>query len=524
MNTTIVKLLYNYLNIKELSTLRPTCKEVRTLIDRDFEILFQRELDKLGPHNDINILLNLVFHKRELLIRVLQRVKTATGFVLENSGRSLHTRIVLYYPDDDELESYIKLKGPKSDNKLSSAYHMDLQAFKRTYMVNTGVMSWGLIFAEYMHGLFHRATKDFRIDWVLAKTWNQTPFFKFIKGALKKDDYALILGEIGKLSNETLIRNSTQIQEFAKEIFDPMIEDEIQLIEDIRVSNKVSLAGYTMELNRRMPEVPNTRDAHAISTFHKLQIVVSGSLIRAVTASAALISYDLFMYFWEIANKVFDFSDDEYISVIRLNSIVRGASRISEIINPIQKISVDMISLLAFYKKLIPLEYFNADESQKIKMQLLRGDDCEVNIEGTITPLIQQNLMSMQLPVCNMPWMNEKQCRRLMKKIEPHQVPYFCDVFLTRDLNFWINFVTSHMETIQSDLDLRDRFMMYHIMINNVDFVRYAIDVGLLNHGLGNNMTTCDWLNDLIDEYNEKHPEIEEPEEDFREFIYDRMF
>ena len=509
MNTIIVKLLYNYLNIKELSTLRPTCKEVRTLIDRDFEMLFQRELDKIGPHNDINVLLNLVFHKRELLIRVLQRVKTATGFVLENSGMALHTRIVLYYPDND-LESYIKLKGPKLDNKLSCAYHMDLPAFKKTYMVNTTVILWGLILAEYIHGLFHRATKDFQIDWTLVKTWNQTHFFKFIKGALKKDDYALILGGIGKLSNETLIRNSAQIQEFVKEIFDPMIEEEIQLIEDILEGNEVPLAGYTMD--QRIP------DAHAISTFHKLQIVVSGSLIRALTASTALISYDLFMYFWKIANKVFDFSDDEYISVIRLNSMVRGTSQILEIINPIQKVPVDMISLLAFYKKLIPLEYFDADESQKIKMQLLRGDECEVNIEGPVTPLIQ-NQMGMQLPVCNMSWMNEKQCRRLMKKIESHQVPYFYDVFLTRDLDFWINFSTSHMETIQSDHDLRDRFIMYHIMLNNVDFVRYAIDAGLLNDGLNHNIGTYDWLNDLIDEHNEKRSD-----DDFREFMYDRMF
>lgn len=507
MNSIIVKLLYNYLNIKQLSTLRPLCKHVCILIDRDFEMLFQRELDKLGPHNDINSLLDLVFHKRDLLIRVLQRVKNATGFVLENSGAFLYTRICIYYPGDEELVSYLKQKSvPKMDNKLSSAYHMDLPAFKKSYIGSIYLGSWSLMFSEYIHGLFHRATKDFQIDWNLVRMWNQTPFFKFIKGALKKSDYAFILGGIGKLSNETLNRNSAQIYEFAKEVFDPMIEEEIQLISDIREGNEVSFAGYTMELNRRMPEIPNV---HSVSTFHKLQIVVSESLLRALVSSAALISYDLFMYFWKAANTIYDFSDDEYVIIMRLNAIARNEGRILEIINPIQKVPVNMIGLLAFYKKLIPLEYFEADESQKIKMQLIRGDDCEVNLGEPITPLIQDN--SSQIPVCNIPWMSKKHCKRLLKKLEWEQIPYFYDILLTRDLEFWIKFYTSHLETFERDAELKDEFMMYQITLNNVDFIKYALESGYFNHGLRHNITPYDWLNDLIDEYNEKNPnELEE--------------
>ncbi len=511
MNNIIVKLLYNYLNLKDLSTLRPTCQEVCALIDRDFEMLFQRELDKLGPHNDINVLLSIVFHKRELLIRVLQRIKNATGFVLENSGMFLYAQMIIYYPDDDEIEAYFQLKHmPKMDNKVASAYHMDLQAFKKAYRANTFSISWNLILTEYIHGIFHRATKDFQINWELVSGWNQTPFFKFIKGALNKSDYAFILGGISKLSKETQRRNAVQIQEFAKEIFNPMIDGEIQLLTDIQEGNEVSLAGYTVELNNRMPEIRGARDAHAVSTFHKLKFVVTGSLIRAVTASAALISYDLFMYFWEIANRVFDFSDDEYIDVIRLNSIASREHKISEIINPIQYVSVDMISLMAYYKKLIPLECFKADESQKIKMQLLRGEECDVYINGPITPLIQET--PIPVPVCSMPWMSLKQCKRLRKKLEWEQIPYFYDVFLTRDLDFWIDFVTSHMETFKNDADLKERFLAYHITLNNVDFVKYALEAGMLNEGLRHGIVSG-WLNDLIDEYNEAHPVEEEPED-----------
>ena len=326
MNTNIVKLLYGYLDLQELSRLRPICKSFRDLIDRDFEMLFKKALCNIGPHNDINLLIMLVVKNRNLLLRVLQKIKPATGHILDCSGVALFVLVSTLYDNDEEILSYLDIPHTPlmgMEDRIGMAFRNELKPFKHSYYSNSqygvDMNIWGAIVTEFVHGIFDRNVKDFQINWEEVRKWNKTPFFGFIKGALKKMDYANILVGISRLSRNTIKRNLKEIETFAKEIFDPMIEDEVALITNVQSGKSVNIVGYNLALNRRMPTID---DIDAVSQHRRLQFIVTDSVIRALVTTSALISDALFKYFWIRANEVFDFSTDTSVSDIHTNAIV----------------------------------------------------------------------------------------------------------------------------------------------------------------------------------------------------------
>jgi hypothetical protein len=519
MDTTIVKLLYDYTDIREISRLRPVCSTFRDLIDRDFEMLFTKALNKIDHHNDINLLLMLVFRKRDLFIRVLRKVKNATGFVLETSGIAVFTLIAMVYPDDKELTDCLTIPSLPTaglEDRIGMAYREDLPTFKKSYYANKeGMMPnlWGPIITEYIHGLFERNTHDFQIDWTAINRWNKSPFFRFIKGGLKKIDYANILAGIGRLSNETLKRNEKQIVDFAKGIFIPMIEEEITLIADIQEGVPVKITGYNFTLNRRMPDVSNT-DVDDVSTYHKLQFVVAGSVTRGVLATSALVSNELFQYIWQIANEVFNFVDDTMVKDIRRNAFTMKSTEILDIINPIQMIQPSVLNIMAFIRDLIPLECFEANSYQKLKMLLIKSpitdetfQSLSIDKEEPVPPLLTE--IDVVTPMFNRNWMSKKHCLDLIDNLDDlglwDKIPYFYDIFITRDLEFWVHFTTQYADSINNDPELKQRIIMFNVIMNNVDFIRFAIDNGFLDTGLHNNVGACMWFAELITEHNEKN-------------------
>ena len=286
MDTNIVKLLYEYLDLRELSRLRPICKSFRDRIDRDFEMLFKKAMYNIGPHNDINLLIMQVVKNRNLLIRVLQKIKPASGYILDCSGVVLFALVSILYDNDGEILSYldiphIPLMG--MENRIGMAFRNDLKAFKHSYHslsqhgVDTSIC--GATITELVYGIFDRNVKDCQINWEEVRKWNKTPFFRFIKGALKKMDHANILVGISRLSRNTIERNLEEIETFAKEIFDPMIEDEVALITDVQSGKSVNIVGYNLALNRRMPTID---DIDAVSQHRRLQFIVTDSVIRAI--------------------------------------------------------------------------------------------------------------------------------------------------------------------------------------------------------------------------------------------------
>jgi hypothetical protein len=539
MNNTVVKLLYDYLDLREISRLRPVCKLFRDLIDRDFDLLFKKEVNKLGPHNDINHLLMQVVRNRGLLIQVLQHVKNASGFVLESSGVALYAVLALFHPNDHEVTSLMNIPVVNMmgfDDRIGMAYRDELKQFKASYYSNEvpeGVPNmWSAIVTEYIHGLVERNTKDYQMNWEEIRKWNRTPFFRFIKGALMQQDYANILVGVSRLSNETIRRNKAAIIDFAREVFDPLIQTEINLIEDIQAGKPVQILGYKKSMNNRMPEI-NNEDMDNVSTYHRLKFVVTGSIIRAVLTTSALISEDLFFYFWETANQIFDFSEDNVIGEITRNAIVGNNAKVLLVLNINASLSLNITNVSGFVAGMIPLDYFDADPYQKLKLLLIRGDevtaetltDLGVSIADNPTDLYAMH--NVTVPVYNVRWMNKKRCMKMLDILDDiglwNKIPYFFDIFVTRDLEFWMHFATQYAQSIKADPNLMHRIVGFNIIMNNVDFIRFCIESEIFEINPQYRIIGRGWVTELIEEYNEKNT-IQTEEDIARELIMQQGF
>lgn len=509
MDNSIVKLLYNYLNLKEISRLRVLCKSFRNLIDRDFEMLFNKALNKIDAHNDINQLITQIYGNRSLLIRVLQYVKNTTGYVLDNAGLNLYALISVFHPNDKELKSYIKIPNlPLSgvEDRIGFASTMNLEEFKKSYVTSPeGMQMWSVIVIEYIRGIFKRNTTNHIIDWDKVNQWNKTNFFRFIKGALKKKDYANIITGISRLSHETRRRNHHQLVDFIQKIIDPMIEDEIQLIRDVQAGNECLIVGYDMELNRRMPDIHDVID---VSAFHKLQMIVTESILRAATATSAMFSDDLFTHYWHIANEVFDYTDDKSLDEIQQSAILSKHPNILTIISHIRKSPMNITNLHAFLQGWIRIENLDVDPYQKLKLMLLTNGVSDFEHDIPITPLVTVESNSM-IPSNNILWVSKAKCKQLMKKLDElglwDKIPYFYDIFITRDIEFWTEFITTYSDSLISDPELFGKFIKYHVTLNNVDVIKYMIESKLIPTESHYSVGVCVWFQEILDEYNEKN-------------------
>ena len=118
------------------------------------------------------------------------------------------------------------------------------------------------------------------------------------------------------------------------------------------------------------------------------------------------------------------------------------------------------------------------------------------------------------IPVAGTAWKSKKECMELINKLEDigllEKVPYFYDIFITRDLEFWKYFYQTYAHSIDNDPELEDCILKFNIFFGNVDFIRYLIENELLNNGIHFNTSNIGWLHDLIEEWNEKNGHVED--------------
>jgi hypothetical protein len=483
----MIKLLFEYMSIDEIARMRILSKKHKEIIDRYWPTIEHKFLGSIGGGEnniDINIAAQMVYRNERLLAEVLKLKRLNTGYVLTRDGLDLS--IMLSRIGQSKMSRDVMRAQNLEDDQIdlstiyTDAYNDDLTAFKAKYYehnhtMRTGHVAWEQVFADYLRGRLYRNTRNYAINWSEIENFSSTDFYKFIKPSLRAAMFVQLITMFLRVSVETRRREHNNIVQFIRKTFQPYIEQEEMLLRDIcrgQIAKPPILYGHGSEY----------RTKHQVATS-----IMKNSIIRYAYSYAAIIDVDLSKEYFAKAHELFDLTDDSTLKDFPGNIVI---GRTFELINIFHEhryqIPISVYTLLMVFFGKLQIDDLDVHSVIKAKLMLMNGADPDdirnklgydsmdpdLHAQLSIIDTMEFN----KIPTEIVPWMTKKYAQKIYDMLDFK--PY--DIFITRDLDFWTQYISDvfgySLESPPPDDDntLVDLFN-FHLKLESIDVLRYIL-------------------------------------------------
>jgi len=480
MDTTIIKLLFDYMDIAAIARLRILSREYRDVIDRHWHTIKGNMLRSIG-HNDINNIVRIVYRNDNLLMEVLKMRKLNTGFVLYRYGLDLSILMDSTIPSrygsansispksraliEADISENVKLY---SNNILyTSATTEDLKLFKKHYYENPhGPIHWNTVLSNYLGGRIQRNVRNYEINWGEIELWDKTDFYKFIKPSIRANYLTQLILMFNEVSPETRKRERDNIVYFVKRALQPYIEQEKQLLQDILAKRNIKLP------------ILYGKDTHRTKHL-QASVVMQNSLIRHIFTTATMIDTALAKEYFMLAHELFDLSNDIVIDALIPSILVGQNYELLDYFQQYYKLPVSIYTLLLVIIKKLDISVVT-DPILRAKILIIGGADIESvkKIVDISTLEANASLDIGSFPLEIIPWMSYERCMQLYE-----QLPYGArshELFITRDLEFWKYYMKEVLNIDEKNkvsmMEILYPLLSYQISLYNIDAVRYIFN------------------------------------------------